>query len=171
MRGILQAKRGGGHMRKLSAIVSFLLLSALFLQIEPAVAESPTAVLEQSMSDTLDLWREGRYEQLFERLAHRGKTSREQFVKKMRDTSIRPACCFQKLENFKVLNEKRTEATVYARIGLEGTPNVAESTTREFKLTHEENTWKMQLADITAISGAAAKKSRHVSKKKYNPYK
>jgi hypothetical protein len=146
-------------------------LSALFLQIEPAIAESPSAVLEQSMSDTLDLWREGRYEQLFERLAHRGKTSREQFVKKMRDTSIRPACCFQKLENFKVLNEKRTEATVYARIGLEGTPNVAESTTREFKLTHEENTWKMQLADITAISGASVKKSRHVSKKKYNPYK
>jgi hypothetical protein len=89
----------------------------------------------------------------------------------MRDTQIRPACCFQKLENFKVLNEKRTEATVYAKIGLEGTPNAAESATREFKLTHEENTWKMQLADITAIYGAAVKKSRHSGKKKYNPYK
>ena len=158
-------------MRILSVIICFLLLTFLLEPVTTAGAESTPGVLEQSMSDTLDLWREGRYEQLYEHLANRGKTSREQFVKKMRDTAIRPACCFQKLENFKVLNEKRTEATVYAKVGLEGTPNVAESCTREFKLTHEENTWKMQLADVLALSGAKAKKTRHVSKKKYNPYK
>jgi hypothetical protein len=62
----------------------------------------------------------------------------EQFVHKLRNTSVRPACCFQKLESFKVLNEMRTQATVYAKVGLEGTPNAAESCTREFKLTHEE---------------------------------
>ena len=157
-------------MRTLSVIAAFMLL-ILLAPIFPACAESSSAVLEQSMSDTLDLWREGRYEQLYEHLAHRGKTSKEQFVNKMRDTQIRPACCFQKLENFKVLNEKRTEATVYARVGLEGTPNVAESSTREFKLTHEENLWKMQLADVLSLSGATAKKTRHTTKKKSNPYK
>lgn len=158
-------------MRNQLIILSFLLLITLHLDVAPAIAESSPAVLEQSMSETLDLWRESRYEQLFEHLAHRGKTSKEQFVKKMRETSIRPACCFQKLENFKVLNEKRTEATVYAKVGLEGTPNIAESSTREFRLTHEENIWKMQLTDVLALSGAAAKKTRHVVKKKYNPYK
>jgi hypothetical protein len=89
----------------------------------------------------------------------------------MRGTSIRPACCFQKLENFKVLNEKRSEATVYAKVGLEGTPNVAESSTREFKLTHEENIWKMQLADILAIAEVSGKKTKHPHRKKNNPYK
>lgn len=158
-------------MRIKSIILSFLLTTTLLLQVTPVGAETTQVFLEQSMSDTLDLWREGRYEQLFERLAHRGKTSKEQFVKKMRDSTIRPACCFQKLENFKVLNEKRTEATVYAKVGLEGTPNVAESSTREFKLTHEENIWKMQLADVLLLSGVTAKKTRHVSKKKINPYK
>jgi hypothetical protein len=148
----------------------FFFLLLVFLSV-PVHAESRRDVLEQSMSDSLDLWRDGRYEQLFDHLAHRGKTSREQFVKKMRDTSIRPACCFQKLENFKVLNEKRTEATVYAKIGLEGTPGAAESSTREFKLTHEENIWKMQLADVLSLSGAAPKKAGHVSRKKHNPYK
>src|SRR5664279_1406088 len=123
------------------------------------------------MSDTLDMWREGRYEQLYEQLAHRGKKSREQFIKIMRDTSVRPVCCFQKLENFKVLNEKRTQATVYAKVGLEGTPNMAESCTREFRLTHEEDTWKMQLADVLTLSGAKAKKTRHVTKKKFNTYR
>lgn len=158
-------------MQILSRIVSMLLCVFILMPSVPVAAESSAAALEQSMSDTLDLWREGRYEQLFESLAHRGKTSKEQFVNKMRDTQIRPACCFQKLGNFKVLNEKRTEATVYARIGLEGTPNASESSTREFKLTHEENAWKMQLADVLAISGVSGKKARHVSRKKTNPYK
>lgn len=155
--------------RTFASVVLLLLLP--ICTVLPVAAETSAAQLEQSMSDTLDLWREGRYEQLFERLAHRGKTSKEQFVAKMRETSIRPACCFQKLENFKVLNEKRTEATVYAKVGLEGTPNVSESATREFKLTHEENLWKMQLADVLALSGAKAKKARHGNVKKYNPYK
>jgi hypothetical protein len=153
-----------------TTLTVLLLLMVLNFSVVLSIAETSPAHLEQSMSDTLDLWREGRYEQLYENLSHRGKTSKEQFVKKMRDTSIRPSCCFQKLENFKVLNEKRTEATVYAKIGLEGTPNVAESSTREFKLTHEENLWKMQLADIIAISGASGKKARHVSRKKTNFY-
>lgn len=157
-------------MRLLSVITLFLLLTFVQGPVTPAGAETSPAVLEQAMSDTLDLWREGRYEQLFEHLAHRGKTSREQFVNKMRDTSIRPACCFQKLEKFKVLNEKRTEATVYAKVGLEGSPNVAESSTREFKLTHEENIWKMQLADILSIAGATGKK-KHRTNKKISPYK
>ena len=93
-------------MRKLSLVASFLLLAVLLGPARTSRAESAPGILEQSMSDTLDLWREGRYEQLYEHLAHRGRTSREQFVTKMRETTIRPACCFQKLENFKVLNEK-----------------------------------------------------------------
>lgn len=136
-----------------------------------ATAAETVSLLEKSMSETLDTWREGRYEQLFEQLAHRGKTSRESFVKKMRDTTVRPACCWQKLEHFKILNEKRTEATVYVKIGLEGTPNSADSTTREFKLTHEEGIWKMQLADVLAIAGVSGKKTvtkRH--SKKNSPY-
>jgi hypothetical protein len=157
-------------MRILSVIVCFLLLTFLLDPAASVVAESTPAALEQSMSDTLDLWREGRYEQLYEHLAHRGKTSKEHFVNRMRDTTIRPVCCFQKLSNFRVLNEKRTEATVYARVGLEGTPNAAESSTREFKLTHEENIWKMQLADVLSIAGATGKK-KHRSYKKNTPYK
>lgn len=157
-------------MRILSVFVPVLLVTFLLGPLRAASAETAAGVLEQSMSDTLDLWREGRYEQLYEHLAHRGRTSREQFVNRMRDTTIRPACCFQKLSNFKVLNEKRTEATVYARVGLEGTPDAAESSTREFKLTHEEHIWKMQLADVLTISGATGAKKQRTSKK-HSPYK
>jgi hypothetical protein len=133
-------------------------------------AEEAGSPLEKSMSDTLDTWREGRYEQLFEQLAHRGKTSRETFVKKMRESTTRPVCCWQKMEHFRVLNEKRTEATVYAKIGLEGTPGGAESTTREFKMTHQEGVWKMQLADVFSIAGVTGKKRSGSKRHSKNPY-
>lgn len=134
-----------------------------------AETESP---LEKSMSDTLDIWREGRYEQLYEQLAHRGKTSRETFVRKMRESTTRPVCCWQKMEHFKILNEKRTEATVYAKIGLEGTPGGAESMTREFKMTHMEGVWKMQLADVLSIAGVTGKKKSGTKRhsRKSSPY-
>ena len=145
---------------RITKMVTFCLLFLFPFPVFSVRAETPPAQLEQAMSETLDLWREGRYELLFGRLAHRGKTSREAFVKKMGATTTRPACCFQKMENFRVLNEKRTEATVYAKVGLEGSPHAAESCTREFKLTHEEGIWKMQLSDIATMAGMSGKKKR-----------
>lgn len=150
-------------------IAACLAVMVLLGGVGTAAAEA-VSPLEKSMSDTLDTWREGRYEQLFEQLAHRGKTTREAFVKKMQGAAIRPACCWQKMEHFKVLNEKRTEATVYVKIGLEGAPGVADSATREFKMTHQEGVWKMQLADVLSIAGVTGKKSpakRHAKKHAY----
>ncbi len=115
-------------------------------------------LIEKSMSDTLDIWRAGRYEQLFEQLATRGTTSRETFVKKMRGSTTRPACCWQKMENFRVVDENGLEATIYAKIGLEGTAGSASSATREFRLTYQEGVWKMQLPDVLRIAGTAKKK-------------
>lgn len=127
-----------------------------------AGAAEPPEVLEKSVSDTLDVWREGRFEQLFDMLAHRGKTSREKFVSTMRDAKFRPACCWQKLESFKVLSEKRTEATVYAKIGIEGISEGDRAVTRDFKLTHQEGVWKMQLADVLSVAGVSGRKNKRV---------
>jgi hypothetical protein len=153
-------------------LAAVIVMSVILAGIRTVNAAESVSVLETAMSETFDIWRDGRYEQLFEKLAHRGKTSREAFVKKMKESTIRPACCWQKMENFKVLNEKRTEATVYVKVGLEGTAGSADSTTREFKMTHQEGVWKMQLADVLSISGTTAKKAgakRH-AKKKTSPY-
>jgi len=155
------------NVRSLLTVTFFIVvLCAALGSFGVAHAES---ILETSMSDTLDTWREGRYEHLFDQLAHRGKTSRESFVKKMKGSTTRPACCWQKMEHFKILNEKQTEATVYVKIGLEGAPNSDVSTTREFKLSHMDGTWKMQLADVLSIAGVTGKKSskKTSGKKRY----
>jgi len=149
-------------------LITSLLVLALFVTLSPVFAETAPSAFEQSMSETLDLWRNGNYEQLFERLSHRGKTSRERFVARMSGTSIRPACCWQKLEHLRVISEKRGEATVYVKVGLEGAPGTNDSCTREFKLYNEGGAWKMQLSDIVSLAGASAKKGKHTShKKKY----
>lgn len=121
-------------------------------------ASETESILEKSMSDTLDLWREGHYEQLYEQLAHRGKTSRESFVNKMIESSVHPVCCWQKMEHFRIISKKSTEATVYVKVGLEGTPYAARAMTREFKLTNQGGVWKMQLADVFSIAGVTGKK-------------
>lgn len=143
-------------------VVSIFILLAIVVKTSTVNAAESASVLEKSMSETLDVWREGRHEQLFEMLAHRGKVSREKFVRSMEDAETRPACCWQKMEKFKVLDEKRTEATVYVKMGLERTDGGSEAVTREFKLTHQEGVWKMQLADVLNIAGATGKKRKSV---------
>jgi hypothetical protein len=153
-----------------SCLVAIVVLVFLLAGADFGCASDTVSPLEKSMSDTLDLWREGRYDQLYEQLAHRGKTSRETFVKNMRESPTRPACCWQKMENFRILNEKSSEGTVYVTIGLDAGPGAAGSMTREFKLTRQEGVWKMQLADILSIAGGTGKKgsgSKGHSKKTY----
>jgi len=147
-------------------LIVCIFLFALALPGSTTFAETNPSLLQQCVSETLDLWREGQFEKLFERLSHRGKTSREQFASKIRESSIRPACCWQKMENFKVISEKKTEATVYVKIGLEGAPGIPDASTRDFKLSNEGGTWKMQLNDITSLAGISGKKSKRATHKK-----
>jgi hypothetical protein len=134
------------------------LLCMLTLVPAPALCGTSPQLLELAMSDTLDLWREGRFEQLFDRLAHRGRISREAFTRKMADAPRRPACCFQKMRGFRVVKERESEATVSATIGLEGGTSAAENCTREFRMTHEEGSWKIQLNDIYSLAGVTGRK-------------
>ena len=136
----------------------FLVITFTFTSLSSA--EQRNDPREQALSDALDLWREGRFEQLYDSLSHRNSMTRERFVQTMKDAGIKPACCFNKLNNFRLINEKRTTAKVYARLGMEGSPGTDESQSREFTLDHEEGRWKMRMTDIKALSGKAGHKKK-----------
>jgi len=136
----------------------FLVITFTFTSLSSA--EQRNDPREQALSDALDLWREGRFEQLYDSLSHRNSMTRERFVQTMKDAGIKPACCFNKLNNFRLINEKRTTAKVYARLGMEGSPGADESQSREFTLDHEEGRWKMRMPDIKALSGKAGHKKK-----------
>ena len=82
----------------------------------------------------------------------------------------------QALQGYQVIHfqpfypvHKRTEATVYLKIVLEGTPSPVESSTRDFKLSRESEIWKMQLNDIFDLAGASGKKGKRGSHRKKYP--
>ena len=144
-----------------------LILLALFMA-SSALADQRTDPREQAMSDTLDLWREGHFEQLYDQLSHRTGMTRENFVSQMRDLgSTRPACCHQKLQDFRVITEKKTTAKVYAKIAMEGTAVISDTRSREYTIDHEEGLWKMRLGDIKSLAGLSKKKSRSKHTRKY----
>lgn len=136
----------------------FLVITFTFASL--GSAEQRNDPREQALSDALDLWREGRFEQLYDSLSHRSSMTRERFVQSMKDAGTKPACCFNKLNDFRLINEKRTTAKVYARLRMEGNPGTDESQSREFTLDHEEGRWKMRMTDIKALSGKGGHKKK-----------
>ena len=133
-----------------------LVCCCLLLCAVPAWADQRSDPREQALADALDLWREGRFEQLYDSLSHRSGMTRERFAQTMRDAARRPACCFTKLRDFRLIEERKTTAKVFARVGMEGGYGSSDATqSREFTLDHEENRWKPRLSEIKALSGQA----------------
>lgn len=156
-------------LRDMLAACTICCLLVLCAPVAPVSAGTNPSMLENAVSATLDLWRENRVDQLYDRVAHRENTSKGPFVDRMSGTSIRPACCWQKMDNFKVLSENGSEATVSAKIGIEVTDysfsetfgsissslTTVEYITRDFKLNNEGGIWKMQLNDVFTLRSAA----------------
>lgn len=142
---------------------SIILRSLLLLTTAictPAFADHHNDPREQALSDALDLWREGRFEQLYNSLSRRGGTGREQFVQFMKDARYRPACCHLKLNDFKLIAEHTTTSKVFARVGMEGGFGSDTSQSREFTLDHEEGGWKPRLSEIKSLAGGKKSKKR-----------
>ncbi|SJZ49663.1 hypothetical protein SAMN02745119_00765 [Trichlorobacter thiogenes] len=151
----------------MSRLFVLFLLVITFAFTSICSAEQRNDPREQAMSDSLDLWREGRFELLYDSLSHRSGMTRERFVQNMKDAEIKPVCCFNKLTAFRLISEKRTTAKVFAKLGMEGSPGIDESQSREFTLDHEEGRWKVRLADIKGLAGLKKKKSHVTRVKKY----
>lgn len=144
-----------------SVILLFLLVFCpVFSSPSASAADTPSDPREEAMAVTLDLWRDGRFEQMYDLLSHRSGMTRERFVRLLRGAAVRPACCFTKLRDFRVVNEKRTTAKVFARVGVEGDSSAESSHSREFTLDHEEGRWKMRLGDIRSLAGGTGGKRK-----------
>ncbi len=139
-----------------------LLFSSLILPYSDknASASDPGEDIRISFSETLDLWRNGRFEALYDRLARHGKMPRERFVSAMKETPVKPACCWQKLDGFRLVFEKRGEVTVRAKVGLEYENGKSGFVTREFRFISEGNDWKLQLGDIAYLAEISGRKKR-----------
>lgn len=118
-------------------------------QTDPDAAGSARAAFEE----ILDLWREGRYDELYERTQRSGKTAQEDFAARLDNGTYKPACCWQKLQDVTVHVENNDFAVIRAKIGLEGGSDISYKT-RSWKLVREGAVWRISQSDLFALSGA-----------------
>jgi hypothetical protein len=124
------------------------------------VASAPQLAWEvqRDFEQTLELWRDGRYEEVY--LRSRGeKDTREGLVRKLAEGERRPACCWEKLQNPEVTVKGESLAILHGTVGLEGGA-ATEFRTRQFRLTKEDGVWKVQRSDLLSLSGVKKAKKK-----------
>jgi hypothetical protein len=112
----------------------------------------------RGFEEILDLWRDGRFSELYERTIPAGNQSKETFIARLSVSYRRPACCWLKLQEAGVLTQNGLKATLAAKVGLEAKDGSTEYITRRFKLQQENGVWKVSMSDITALSGKGKKR-------------
>src|SRR5512137_2873804 len=147
----------------LTMAITVALLASLVSSLQGKDIYLPDAEMQgevrKGFEHILDLWRDGKYEELFERTTGSGKVSRERFAARLADAHLKPACCWEKMQDVTVSAKHADAVTVRARIGLEG-GMATEYKTRSFKLVKEGGVWKVSRSDILALSGDTKKKKR-----------
>jgi len=88
--------------------ISLLALLLIVLSVLPAQArrqkqvpvQTPTGSEQEVLRDfekILDLWRDGRYADLYERTTG-GKEGKERFAKMLASAPLKPSCCWEKMQ-------------------------------------------------------------------------
>lgn len=127
----------------------------------PAFAD--TAADEEVRRDfeaVLDLWRDERYDELHRRTYPSGNVSKESFIRKLSAAGVRPACCWEKLQEVRVTLSDSGKATLHARVGLETGGTVTDYRTRSFRLHREDGAWKPASSDLLSLAGSARRRAR-----------
>ena len=126
--------------------------------------EELKAEVKRGVEEILDLWRDGKYGELYERTVTDGKQTKERFGKSLAAAPLRPVCCWEKMQEVKISLKGDSVAKVQARLGFEG-GGTTEFKTRGLKLVKEEGVWRMNQNDILSLADASKKKK--VRKKRH----
>ena len=152
-------------MRGISLLALLLIaISALPAQARREVAaQTPSAGELEVLRDfekILDLWRDGRYADLYERTTG-GKEGKERFAKRLASATRKPACCWEKMQEVRVSLKSDRAATVRARLGFEGNVSGTDFVTKGIKLKREDNVWVISQTDLFSLANLAKKKTRY----------
>ncbi len=125
---------------------------------DTSVVETSGVSPQQGLEEILDLWRDGRYEELYARTTPSGRTTKEAFLEKIAAAPRRPAASWEKMQEVSVSMGSADAAAVHAKLGFEGELGRTEFSTRSYRLVREEGVWKMSQADIFALAKITKKK-------------
>jgi hypothetical protein len=152
--------------------IPLLALLLIILLVLPAQARrqrqggpvpTPTGSEQEVLRDfeqILDLWRDGRYSDLYARTTG-GKEGKERFAKTLASAPLKPACCWQKMQEARVSLKNDRAATVHARLGFDGNVSGTEFVTKGVKLKREDNVWVISQKDLFTLANLSKKKARY----------
>lgn len=134
--------------------------------------EAVKAEAEQALGEILELWRGGRFAEVYDRTIPAAGVSREEFARRLAAARYRPACCWQKMQDVRVSEQANGSVALRARFGLESAGSEAAASTRTVKLARDGASWMVSGADLMKLAGAEKKKA-HKKKRRHgepSPY-
>lgn len=131
--------------------VSGVMASSPYLPEDDLKREAQVA-----LDQILDLWRDGKLTELYD-LSLGARTTMEGFTRRLAAAPLKPACCWQKMQEVTVKLQGDTKALVRAKLGFEGRGGV-HFKTKSLKLEKDDGVWRMSRADIFSLAEAGAGK-------------
>jgi len=104
----------------------------------------------------LDLWRDGRFEELYDRTLISGKETKESFVSRMSSARLKPSCCWEKMQDVGVSVRNGSSVVIKAKLGLDA-PGEMEYKTKSFKLYKEDGVWRIAASELLSLAEARKK--------------
>ncbi|HZV82286.1 MAG TPA: hypothetical protein VFF53_08970 [Geobacteraceae bacterium] len=150
-------------MKRLTMLVMTLtcLLTALPLwgRQEVADAEIVRSEAVKGFEEILNLWRDGNFDELYNRTLISGKDTKESFTRKMSSAKLKPSCCWEKMQEVGVSVRTQTSVVLRAKLGLDA-PGEMEYKTKSFKLSKEDGVWRIARSDILSLAEAKKKNGK-----------
>ncbi len=112
------------------------------------------AAIERTFREAVSLWASERFETLWERgdAATRQMVSKAEFIFKMRDRALRPACCFRQVQELTVKFPAPQDVFVEVKMGFDSrTRGTSFDTTLTFYLRKEEGEWRVAVRDFLRL--------------------
>ncbi|WP_298434038.1 hypothetical protein [Geobacter sp.] len=134
------------------AVICGLVL-ALLLPAGAGAGGGRAALLQEArygFEEILDLWRDGRYDRLYDRTT--GDIERGRFVEQLLYASRIPACCWEKLRDVTVSWAGEGKVSLTATLGMEVEGVGTRFVTRSFLLVRDRGVWKVPAGDILSLA-------------------
>jgi len=113
--------------------------------------QESAAAVEAAFKGVVRLWADERFEALWEQglLRSRYLFPKEEFIFKMRDRALRPACCWRQVQEVTVHLRSAGDALIEAKMGFDSrTRRNSFDQTLTFYLRWEEGEWRVALEDF-----------------------
>ncbi len=159
----IQSNIFGVTMKRLTLLVVALtcLLTALPLwgAREFADDEAIRSEAVAGFETILDLWRDGRFDELYDRTLISGKDTKESFTRRMASARLKPSCCWEKMQGVGVSVRSGSSVVIRAKLGLDA-PGGIEYKTKPFKLSKEDGVWRIARSELLSLAEAGKKKGK-----------